>query len=89
MLPSSCPVATRQQLVRNVMHEISDSGGLSMTVVTCISFASHSLIVLSRLHEISFGSSGIRSPFCWLSRCGSSEISLRMGPWCPETSAYF
>ena len=89
MLPSSCPVATRQQLVRNVMHEISDSGGLSMTVVTCISFASHSLIVLSRLHEIIFGSSGILSPFCWLRRCGSSEIIFRMGPWCPETSAYF
>lgn len=78
--PSSCPDATKQQLIKYVMQLNSECSGESIYVNNVISLASQSLIVLSRLHVIILGSSGILSLVIFSNFYGSKVIILRIGP---------
>ncbi len=80
--PSSCPVATRQQLYKNVRQVSSECFGLSNFVTTFIFLKSHNRIVLSKLHVMTIGSSLIFSLVIFAILAGSiKKIFMIASVW--------
>lgn len=84
--PSSWPVATKQDLIKNVMHPISECSGANKTFMVSIFVESHNLMVLSSEHVIIFGSSGIFSCVFYSSLLGSNAMIFKMESVWPSIS---
>lgn len=74
--PSSWPVATRQELMRNVMQDTSAFTGASRMLMVSIFLEFHSLMVLSREAVRILGMSLMDSLVCSLILLGSSAWIL-------------